>query len=398
MTRTRFGSWILGVALVYGGELQAPVLIQVRVTEWFQFLRATPSRRHQLPDSARRDDSAWSRGEALSRLCRFLGTMDLDATTGDRTSRRIVFIPVNARCAHLACANDHNGFRPRRYADLAGYNPLVRITIQRRAFIAGAVAGASSAGLLGYTSGLFSRRRVPASLPPGAAAAEAQPSRPIEVPAGRESFAQQGEDLILYNLLHDVLKIESPTYLDIGAGDPVQASNTYAFYRAGFRGVLVEPNPTLVARLRTVRPNDVVVPMGVGVTDATAADYYVIRDQWPLNTFSLATVKKLRRESPVDPVEQVIKMPLISINRLIAEHFDRAPDLLSTDIEGLDLAVLQTLDSKRFRPATICAETKDEPGGSHEDTPIAKLLRSLGYIPCAGSLYNTIFVDRSRLG
>jgi hypothetical protein len=161
--------------------------------------------------------------------------------------------------------------------------------------------------------------------------------------------------------------------------------------------VLVEPNPTLVRKLRSVRPHDVVVPMGVGVADADEADYYVIRDRWPLNTFSRETVEKLRQQSHEDPVETVLKMPLISINRLMVDHFDRAPDLLSTDIEGLDLAVLRTLDFKRFRPATICAETK-EPGRSHDRTPIAHVLRSRGYVACAGSLYNTIFVDRSLTG
>jgi hypothetical protein len=35
---------------------------------------------------------------------------------------------------------------------------------------------------------------------------------------------------------------------------------------------------------------------------------------------------------------------------------------------------------------------------SHDNTPIARLLRTKGYVACAGSLYNTIFADRARLG
>jgi hypothetical protein len=31
------------------------------------------------------------------------------------------------------------------------------------------------------------------------------------------------------------------------------------------------------------------------------------------------------------------------MNRLMAEHLGHAPDLLSTDVEGLDYAILQTL-------------------------------------------------------
>jgi hypothetical protein len=53
------------------------------------------------------------------------------------------------------------------------------------------------------------------------------------------------------------------------------------------------------------------------------------------------------------------------------------------------------LDFRAHRPAAICAETK-KPGMSHDSTPIARFLRGKGYLACAGSLYNTIFVDRAR--
>jgi hypothetical protein len=160
--------------------------------------------------------------------------------------------------------------------------------------------------------------------------------------------------------------------------------------------VLVEPNPTLVEKLKATRPGDVVLACGVGLAETTDADYFVIRGRWPLNTFSREVVAEYRRQSASDPVEKVLKMPLIPINRLIADCFGGAPDLLSIDIEGLDLAVLRTLDYREHRPAAICAETK-KPNMSHDGTPIARLLRGKGYVACAGSLYNTIFVDRSRL-
>jgi len=235
------------------------------------------------------------------------------------------------------------------------------------------------------------------SLPaaPAAAAGTGSPN-PEPLYEGRRSFAQQGEDLILYNLLHHELKLDMPTYLDIGAGDPVLSNNTYALYCTGSRGVLVEPNPVLVRRLKAVRPGDVVVACGVGLKETTEADYHVIRGRWPLNTFSREDVAELRRQSGEDPVERVIKLPLIQINRLIADLFQYAPDLLSIDIEGMDLAVLRTLDFKAHRPAAICAETK-KPWMSHDNTLIARLLRGKGYVACAGSLYNTIFVDRARL-
>jgi len=200
----------------------------------------------------------------------------------------------------------------------------------------------------------------------------------------------------MYNLLYHELGIERPSYLDIGAADPILSSNTFLFYWAGCRGVLVEPNPTFVRKLRAARPRDIVVPVGIGVGAAEAADYFVVRDRPPLNTFSAEAAENLRRREGADVIERVLRIPLVPVNRLIEEHFGSAPDLLSIDIEGLDLAVLRTLDFGRHRPAVVCAETKS-PVDTHDGTGVARLLRARGYVPCAGSLYNTIFVDRSRL-
>ena len=173
----------------------------------------------------------------------------------------------------------------------------------------------------------------------------------------RESYSQMGEDLVLYDLLREGMKIPRPTYVDIGAADPVQASNTYLLHQSGGHGVLVEPNPGYQARLRRYRPNDVIVEAGVGITDDASADYYVIRDAPMRNTFSKDDVEYLRKRAGREVVERVMKMPLIALNRLIAEQLGAAPDLLSTDVEGLDFAILETLDFQKYRPAVIIAET-----------------------------------------
>jgi FkbM family methyltransferase len=272
--------------------------------------------------------------------------------------------------------------------------------MNRRDFLAGAATGVASAGALGVAGRAWlGRRAEPAPAAPAHSPAPVSPAKAVADAAfqqkGRLSFAQQGEDLILYNLLRHDFKIDKPTYIDIGAGDPVLGNNTYGLYTTGCRGVLVEPNPTLVEALKLVRPGDVVVNAGVGVKDSGEADYYVIRDRWPLNTFSPEEVAYLRAQSKEDPVEKVIKMPLIQINRLLADHFTAGPDLLSIDIEGMDLDVLTAMDFQAHRPAAICAETK-KPWESHDGSAIAKLLRARGYVACAGSLYNTIFADRKR--
>ncbi|HEY3452239.1 MAG TPA: FkbM family methyltransferase [Myxococcales bacterium] len=208
------------------------------------------------------------------------------------------------------------------------------------------------------------------------------------------SYAQQGEDLIIDNILRDTLGLQKPTYLDIGAYDPVICNNTYLLYLSGGHGVLVEPNPRLVERLRAVRPRDTVLNVGIGVDDAKEADYYEFEvDQ--MNTFDGDEAQRLQKAG--EKLVKTVKMPLLNINRVIAENLGgKAPDLLSIDTEGFDLPILKSLDFEKFRPAAVCAEILK--ADTFETRPeIQELLAAKRYVIRGMTFVNAVFVDSDRL-
>jgi FkbM family methyltransferase len=216
---------------------------------------------------------------------------------------------------------------------------------------------------------------------------------------GIRSFAQQGEDLIVQNLF-SMIGIAIPTYLDVGAFDPVVHSNTYLFYLAGGHGVLVEPNPAKVDRLRGVRTRDVTLNIGVGLSaGSSAADYYVIGgpSQGLFNTFSKKDAELVQRNSNgLHHIDQVMKLPLENINGIMRQHLGGAPNFLSIDTEGLDLDILKTLDFERYRPDVICVETL-QVGSDHVDVEILRFLEGKGYSARGATFVNTIFVDDRHL-
>jgi hypothetical protein len=186
-----------------------------------------------------------------------------------------------------------------------------------------------------------------------------------------------------------------------GPADPIILSNTYRFYLRGGRGVLVEPNPALAAKLRRVRPRDVVIEAGVGVKGDGAADYFVLSGEGAPyhNTFS-------REEAEVDAarsggktwISEVRKIPLIPINRVLADHFPaRAPDFLSIDAEGLDHDILASLDFGRWRPKVVCAETLIVRTNRVEQLTI-ELMKARGYVIRGSTWVNTIFMDGRVVG
>jgi FkbM family methyltransferase len=258
----------------------------------------------------------------------------------------------------------------------------------------------------GFALGFLGRRVIepaeaPAYLAPARIFQPQVASRPRK-PAGEspddyalQSFAQAGEDLaVRFFCAHR--GITSFTYLDVGANDPVRQNNTYFFYRERFRGVLVEPNPDYAESLRSVRPEDKTLVAGIGTSSAREAEFYVMNKP-ALSTFSRDQAERMIQSlGGKVRIHKVITVPLLDINDVMAENFKEAPTFLSIDTEGMDLAILKTVDFARFRPKIVCAETL-EAGSSKTIAEIGRYMEGHGYEPRGGSLVNTIFVDSKIL-
>src|SRR5262245_59690902 len=201
--------------------------------------------------------------------------------------------------------------------------------MHRRDFVTAAIGGAAGVG-----AGKWSADRRWAPLLEQEQTRSQELERHALPQEARMTFSQQGEDIVLFHVIKDLLRVEHATYIDVGAAEPVLSNNTYLLWGVGHRGVLVEPNPALTKKLQDYRPGDKVVAKGIGVGDTAEADYYEIKGNPMLNTFSADQVKVLQKGKTDSVVERVTKMPLININRLIADELGKAPDVLSTDIEG----------------------------------------------------------------
>lgn len=206
------------------------------------------------------------------------------------------------------------------------------------------------------------------------------------------SYSQCGEDLIM-NFLCQSLNIAKPRYLDVGANDPIRMNNTYFFYKRGSTGVLVEPNPALHAKIIRARKRDVCLQVGVAAGDQGQADFYEMTDP-SLSTFSREEAERTASYGS-KRIRRILQVELVSLGALLERHFPEAPDILSLDIEGLDFAVLQSLDFERHRPKIVCVETLtySESNSGQKLGKIVELMEGRGYRVYADTHLNTIFVD-----
>lgn len=214
------------------------------------------------------------------------------------------------------------------------------------------------------------------------------------------SFAQAGEDRVL-KFLFMSMGIGKISYLEIGTNNPIDINNTYLFYVGGSRGVCVEPNPGLIKNITKKRPGDTVLNIGIAGNDReTELDFYIFDEsdsEKGLSTFSREEAYHVQNTTHIK-IAEVKKIPVIPISSVLAKHFpDKAPDLISIDVEGLDLEILQSIDFTACRPIAICVETVNFTV-NHKKTKnrgIINFMESKGYFVYADTGINSIFADKA---
>lgn len=209
----------------------------------------------------------------------------------------------------------------------------------------------------------------------------------------KSSYSQCGEDLII-EFIFETLKIAKPLYLDIGAHHPIILNNTYLFYKKGSQGVCIEPDPTLYLDLRKKRRRDLCLNIGVGVLQSTKADFYIMTCK-TLNTFVKEEAERYQSYGK-QKIEKVVQIPLVHINDVLQNNFQRCPNLISIDVEGMELVILKSFDFSKYRPEVFCIETLvyTEDKSEKKIDEIIDLMISSEYMVYADTYINTIFVDK----
>jgi len=210
------------------------------------------------------------------------------------------------------------------------------------------------------------------------------------------SYSQSGEDLIIEYLLK-LLNIEKPTYLDIGAYQPIKLSNTYLFYKKGAYGVCIEPDPALCEKFQNKRKRDVCLNIGIGFGHKDKADFYVMTSQ-TLNTFSYEDAKKLETGG-TQKIEKIYQIDLKPVSWVADRYFkEAAPNLVSIDTEGMELDILKSWNFELCRPEVLCIETLsyEEASDGEKDTLVIDWMGQNGYFLYADTHTNSIFVDSAK--
>lgn len=206
--------------------------------------------------------------------------------------------------------------------------------------------------------------------------------------APRQSYALDGEDLILDHLLEGKA---NGFYVDVGAHHPARYSNTYFFYRRGWRGINIDAQPNSMKLFQKLRPRDINLEIGVDVQRGTLS--YFQFNESALNTFSEAEAA-LKNKAPYRLID-TLQVKVERLDALLSEHLPvgQEIDFLNIDVEGKDEDVLRSNDWSRYRPRFILAETLRTDMLALDECPVVQFLLGVGYKPVCKA-YGTSFFER----
>src|SRR4029079_7002892 len=95
--------------------------------------------------------------------------------------------------------------------------------------------------------------------------------------------------------------------------------------------------------------------------------------------------------------QEVVKVPLMNVNDVISGYFTEYPDLVSIDVEGWDLKILESFDFEKYSPAVFCVETLayNDDGSTFRNNAVEQFLDGKGYFAYKETYANTIFVNKN---
>jgi len=143
-------------------------------------------------------------------------------------------------------------------------------------------------------------------------------------------------------------------FVGVGANDPKGGSQTWLLEQNGWRGILIEPQSSHCERLRQERKNSKVFQVACSAPGKEGETFLHI-PRGDLNGF--ATIGKNVDDLGI-VYERSEKVRVVTLDKILDEVNPLQIDLLSIDVEGVELDVLRGLDLAKYRPALILIEDK----------------------------------------
>jgi len=206
-----------------------------------------------------------------------------------------------------------------------------------------------------------------------------------------KSYSQEGEDMILRRIFE---KKQKGFYVDVGAHHPQRFSNTYFFYKKGWRGINIDAMPGSMKLFDKFRPRDINIEKAIS-NQKQMLTYYVFNEP-ALNGFSKEISNERNNKNNYKIIHK-IEIETTTLEDILDKYLPKNQqiDFLSIDVEGLDFEVLQSNNFSKYRPKVILVEILGSNLSKLYDNKITQYLLHYGYQIYAKTVNTVIFKRKS---
>ncbi|MBC8421549.1 FkbM family methyltransferase [bacterium] len=189
------------------------------------------------------------------------------------------------------------------------------------------------------------------------------------------------EELAEQFLVREYLEAEQGGYfVEVGANNPFDLSQTWHLAQQGWKGILVEPIPELCESLRTNRSEAIVVEAACGSPYAEPTALFTIAKDSGKSTLSSEFLDKRSL------VDSQITVQVKTLDNILSSESVDSIDLVSIDVEGTQYDVLRGFDLQRWKPRLLLVE-------DHLlDTKTHKLIEGQQYQLVKRTLFNNWYI------
>ncbi|NCQ13074.1 SAM-dependent methyltransferase [Candidatus Falkowbacteria bacterium CG10_big_fil_rev_8_21_14_0_10_37_18] len=192
----------------------------------------------------------------------------------------------------------------------------------------------------------------------------------------KKSYAQFGEDVVLSTFLNEK-KIVKGFYVDIGAYQPKKFSNTFFYYKKGWKGINIDAKPGSMELFKRERKRDINLELGVS-NEKNKLDFYIFSES-AYNTFSKDLVDSYVSRGILFNKQVIVET--LRLEHILDKYLPigQKIDFMSIDVEGLDLEVLESNNWNKYKPNYILIEMYDTRIEKIQKSTIYNFLINKGY-------------------
>ena len=199
----------------------------------------------------------------------------------------------------------------------------------------------------------------------------------------KTSYSQFGEDLHIASYYARLayekhIPVRNGCIVDVGAFRPVMFSNTYYFYRRGWRSINIDPTPGSKAIFDRVRPKDTNLEFAIATSDGVGT-FYSFGAPCVFNTMDPETAQNTAETTGIVPKEY--KVEKWRLESVLDRYLNgQAFELLTIDAEGYDIEVLGSNNFSKYRPRLIMVEVHGAALESIRENEVIRYCTQCGYV------------------